>query len=766
MIYLKILLIVGLINNACSNEGHLKNRIDHSNALQNNDENFGVFGGISIQRSNGKPFKLKSIFGGDDLCLESNKGTDMESKGGAILVPCIDSAGQEWFVENKNNDKYFKLKSKLGGNELCLESNRGLNSQAVLGGASFMAACSPGSGQEWYIDELGTDKFSLKSMFGGGNLCLESNGGANPASTLNGQSLMQPCSNSSGQTWYIEKVITDSNPIIVVKTPIVFSEKKKTKVNKKVINPEVSTEFSEDLSEGLPASNPTGYDGLHGYIGYDIAPPPPNYDAGVGFYSAVWPLVSKPFANFQIGLPGAWIMPNNNDNLNTPLCPNGTLARDNWDERAPTYKEVFQSIEGGLGYWAGNQFRYGPPKFSLNGTPQCYDYEIGSPGWSFFRSQKPLPDNRLGIAQLSNRLLVPPDGLPFIGNPNGKYFGYSWMALPLTKPELGPQMPTGSNNWTVFVNSSNFKGPIAYFIPETWSKIGKLFNHSFAFGRGLDSRFAVSGGGAMEINTVPFFSAEDKNGISYSKIPQLNFPVDENKRTILVQDYYMYSKETIYNDVELWRDGGPPVSGNFSKGTWRAPLRTNSVSYKQDGNPIQGINESISPSVFDSFFWGLDWSGNSIEADGKFPQYFRKEGNILRAISGSEVPSETELISKNFPLSKTGSSYDGGLSSAWSVPGSVSQDYTVTLVDGTKVTYRWYRFVDQPSFQQYGFSLEKKNSLQSIVEKIHANWPIDGTYMAPPTNGSLATLDPALIVTPPEGMSVGFVPIVIRQEKK
>jgi len=57
-----------------------------------------------------------------------------------------------------------------------------------------------------------------------------------------------------------------------------------------------------------------------------------------------------------------------------------------------------------LGYWAGNRFRYGPPKFSMNATPQCYDYEIGSPGWSFFYSSEALPDDRLGIAQLSNRL--------------------------------------------------------------------------------------------------------------------------------------------------------------------------------------------------------------------------------------------------------------------------------------------------------------------------------------------------------------------------
>jgi len=80
------------------------------------------------------------------------------------------------------------------------------------------------------------------------------------------------------------------------------------------------------------------------------------------------------------------------------------------------------------------------------------------------------------------------------------------------------------------------------------------------------------------------------------------------------------------------------------------------------------------------------------------------------------------------------------------------------------LAYSWYRFVAQPSFHQYKWSEEKKAKLQSFVEKIHANWPIDRDYMAPPSSGTLATLDPALLVTPPKGLEVGYVPIVTRQE--
>jgi len=36
--------------------------------------------------------------------------------------------------------------------------------------------------------------------------------------------------------------------------------------------------------------------------------------------------------------------------------------------------------------------------------------------------------------------------------------------------------------------------------------------------------------------------------------------------------------------------------------------------------------------------------------------------------------------------------------------------------------------------------------------------------MSPPGIGKLVALDPALLVTPPKGLEVGYVPIVTRQE--
>ncbi|MCZ7636413.1 MAG: hypothetical protein M5U12_10550 [Verrucomicrobia bacterium] len=504
--------------------------------------------------------------------------------------------------------------------------------------------------------------------------------------------------------------------------------------------------------------------GLHGYIGFSHDRPPAGsgYNVGMGFYAAVWPLIDEPLADFQIGLPSSWVTPDNSDNKDQPLAPEGTLART-WKERGPTWESVFQTLEGGLGYWAGNHFRYGPPKFSLNATPQCYDYEVGSPGWSFFYSNEALPDHQLGIAQLSNRLLIPPDALPFQGQPNGAFLGYTWMALPFTDPTTGDP-PTGDQSWTCFLSAANFKGPIAYYIPETWSKIGKLFNYPFLYGRGLDARPGNMGGGAMEINTVPRFDSRDARGVVYSKLPKLQFPVDSEGRAFLVQDVTYYAKTALQDAFRAWRNGGPACSGRFdAAGAWKPKLTTRTTRYDQDGKRITGVERAFDTRIFENNVWGLQWFTNELSASGLFPQYYRHEGEERVAVPAAEVPAETGLHAQAFKRATPGPPYTSPTTGAWSRPGPRLGPFTTKLVDGSVVTYHWYRFVDQPSFQQYAWSEEKRAKLQAFVEKIHAAWPTDRDYMAPPSRGALVTLDPALLVTPPPGLEVGYVPIVTGQ---
>jgi len=508
--------------------------------------------------------------------------------------------------------------------------------------------------------------------------------------------------------------------------------------------------------------------GLHGYIGYSASQPEDRaaYGYGMGFYSAAWSLIDQPLAHFQIGLASGWILPDNRDNKDQPLAPEGTLART-WPERGPTWDSVFQTVEGGLGYWRGNRFRYGPPKFSMNATPQCYDYEVGSPGWSFFYDTEALADNRLGIAQLSNRLLIPPDALPFAEEPDGQFFGYTYMALPFTDPVTSKDgaAPTGDLAWTCFLSTANFKGPIAYYIPETWSKIADVFEYPFLHGRGLDSRPGLMGGGAMEINTVPQLLGTAKDGTTYSKIPRLSFPVDRKGRAVLIQDVTYYSRIALYDNFLAWRRGGKAPSGVFNtEGAFVATLSTRTPGFDQDGLPIEGVADTFDTQVFKDNTWGLVWKKGGQAPRGEFPQYYRHENGKRVAIAEKKVPIETGLRKANFALAPRGEPFTSPETAAWTKPGPAGAVKTVVLGDGSKVSYAWYRFVDQPSFQQYAWSDGKKAELQALVEEMHHSWPMDREYMAPPTSGKLVALDPALFVKPPKGKEVGYVPIVLRQE--
>ena len=83
-----------------------------------------------------------------------------------------------------------------------------------------------------------------------------------------------------------------------------------------------------------------------------------------------------------------------------------------------------------------------------------------------------------------------------------------------------------------------------------------------------------------------------------------------------------------------------------------------------------------------------------------------------------------QRLSKEFERATPGVPYTSPTTGAWTRPGAKLGPFTAKLVDGSVVTYHWYRFVDQPSFQQYAWGEEKKAKLQAFVEKLHANWPM------------------------------------------
>ncbi len=516
-------------------------------------------------------------------------------------------------------------------------------------------------------------------------------------------------------------------------------------------------------------------EGLGGYISMDVPAPPEEYGYGVSLYATAWPLVERPLRDFQIGLASIWIVPENRK-INYSLLPTGTVARDNWPERGPSYRDVFQTIEGGLGFWASTQFGATTPKFRMNGTANGYNHEISAPGWGFGNTAALKPD-QMGIAQLSAHLLVPPDGLTFKNGTCGDLLGYAWMALPLTRPQAttaGLQVPTGNQCWTLFLNAKNFKGPVAFYTPVTWSRIARI--HPPAIARGLDARPGLVTGGAIEVNTVPRLVSKPIGGVTYTRIPRLQFPADKEGRTILIHKLTHYSKDALYHQVERWLAGGDAPSGRFDpKGAVVLPCTARPLSLRQGQErlPIQGCENWVEARAFDRNTFGLQWKPSVLEPwtgaiqRASLPEYCRLEGNTLTAVRAEAVPDATGLKPARFPAA-TGHAYTSPESgdNVWQKPGPKAGPFKVRLTDGSVVTYYWYRFIDQPALQDADLSDDEKSRLQAIVEKIHAHWTPQKVYMSPPETGALTTLDPALLVRPPKGLEVGYVPITVRQSTR
>ncbi|MFI5384593.1 MAG: hypothetical protein ACHQ50_00575 [Fimbriimonadales bacterium] len=513
--------------------------------------------------------------------------------------------------------------------------------------------------------------------------------------------------------------------------------------------------------------------GLSGYISMAVPAPTEEYRYGVSLYATAWPLVDRPLRDFQIGLASIWIVPENRS-INYPLLPTGTVARDNWPERGPSYRDVFQTIEGGLGFWASTRFGSTTAKFRMNGTANGYNHEISSPGWGFGDTTA-LRSDKMGIAQLSSHILVPPDGFTFRSGTCGDLLGYAWMALPLTEPKTttaGLPVSTGNQCWTLFLNTENFKGPVAFYTPATWSRISRQYPP--AVGRGLDARPGLVTGGAIEINTVPRLVGHTTDGTTFTRIPGLQFPADKEGRTILIHNLTHYSKDALYRQVESWLAGGATATGQFEeRGARVAPVRANPLAVRQGpGNlPIRGCEDWVETAVFGRSTFGLQWKPSVLEPwtgnirRGSFPQYFRQEGKELTSVTADRVPDETGLKAASFPLAASDKAYtspDSG-DNCWKRPGPKAGPFKARLSDGSVVTYYWYRFIDQPSLQDADLSEAEKRRLQAIAEKIQAHWTPQKEYMPPPSIGSLAGLDPALLVKPPRGLEVGYVPIAVRQ---
>ena len=148
----------------------------------------------------------------------------------------------------------------------------------------------------------------------------------------------------------------------------------------------------------------------------------------------------------------------------------------------------------------------------------------------------------------------------------GELFGYGYLPLPLTPAKTttaGKDIPTGDQSWTLFLNTRNFKGPVAFFTPYFWSA-GAVADPRFS-GMLLDSRPSNPNRALqMETQHVPSIQAVDAKGETYARIAPTFFPCETNGESRLVHHITSYNKQALWDAVKTWFDGGAEASGDDS----------------------------------------------------------------------------------------------------------------------------------------------------------------------------------------------------------
>ena len=266
-----------------------------------------------------------------------------------------------------------------------------------------------------------------------------------------------------------------------------------------------------------------------------------QYNAGFSMYVAAWPLLRNyPGHQFQTGLPGTWMFAQ-------------------FDGAAP--KDMYSDVEGGLGWWRDTRFPTETPKFIMGGVGPNFSTVSNGPahGWGTWAEPRGL----YGVAQLSPRLLFPIDGLNLRQGTCGELFGYGYLRLPLTDPKSttsGQNLPTGNNCWTLFLNTNNFKGPVAFFLPNFWSQAA--VKEPRLAGLLLDSRPVDPNRHVqMETQYIPCRVAQDSKGESYARIAPTSFPRSPDGKSVLIHQDTAYSDLALWNSVSRWFAGGAMSSG-------------------------------------------------------------------------------------------------------------------------------------------------------------------------------------------------------------
>ena len=194
----------------------------------------------------------------------------------------------------------------------------------------------------------------------------------------------------------------------------------------------------------------------------------------------------------------------------------------------------------------------------------------------------------------------------------------------------------------------------------------------------------------------------------------------------------------------------------------RAPgspkLTTRTTRYDQAGKKITGVERVFDTKVFEGNVWGLQWFNSDVSPKGVFPQYFKHDRRRARRRSGRRRARRDAVARAGVQAGRAGRTLhlagrrrlEPARPEARTVHGQAGRRFR-----GDVLLVPLCRSAVLPAV-----SLERGE--EGELAGLRGEDPCELAHR-PRLHGAsqprrLVALDPALLVTPPKGLEVGYVP--------
>lgn len=476
------------------------------------------------------------------------------------------------------------------------------------------------------------------------------------------------------------------------------------------------------------------------------------------------------------------------------------------------------SIEGGMGYW---MYTLETPhvKWMLPGATNA-NYEIF--GGTFLNDRQQSCITLGGAVRVANTFVVPNDFVSFDDEDVNGFMGYM-----LSRTPIGKRSPTDdANSWTILIDAANFSGPVMYMSSWFWDSRVNWHPQSVSWSDPRALLGYVAQGFEGRIGGI---QVVDADGITWRRTNRWAFPKDVVDGA-MTDTSTLFTGHSQYNTDWAVEAMEPMLSGTGDADTQTpAAIRAKAMSEREapgggchlpdpehanlrlemeteEGEVIwQGFGvagpadtpaaQSATEAAhchtrLDLDTSKLDCTTTEGWCEGHRYVKLNADGTSPTAVASAEVPESIKaaLDLRAFePTRKNDGSFLGPPAeteeACFDSPGPAPADprlYCTRTKSGNWLGFRWYRFVDQPELNQVFASLPEderdlaKCFMQARIERLHTaqqsgtdlpRW-FDAPQGGEALPGPKVSIDPALLVTPPAGLEVGFVPIPVYERKR